>query len=111
MSVQDETSISSCFYLRLQTGRDRIVQPVRILGRPTLVVNLHKTNFGELFEVQHNQIRDVELAPIGHAGAGQEDVRDAIADVQVAVAGESVIERDPAEGESLGGARPLEVFI
>ena len=38
-------------------------------------------------------------------------MRDSIVNVQPAVAGESVVERDPAEGESLGGAGTLEVFI
>ena len=60
---------------------------------------------------KHDQIRDVEIAPIGRTGSREEDVRDAVADFQAAVAGESVIEGDPAKGESFRGAGTLEIFI
>lgn len=76
-----------------------------------LIVNFYKLNFGELLEVQHNQIRDSEIASFGCAGSFQEDVRDTITDFKSAVAGESVIESDPAELESFGGAGTFEVFI
>ena len=94
-----------------QTRRDGIAQAVRVLRRSILVINFHKLNIVELLEVQGDQIGDIEVSPIGHAGAFEEDMRDAITDFQPAVACKSVIERDPAKGESFCRARTFEIFI
>ena len=88
------------FYLRLQTGGDRIRCPIGVLGLPIFIINLHESNFGELFEIRHEQICDGEVSAFGRAATLEEDMGDAIPNLQPAVTGESVIERDPAEGES-----------
>ena len=106
-----QDAILSYFLLRLQTDRDGVAQAVGVLRRPILIIDLHKLDFRELPEVQQDQVRNVELALIGCAGAREEDVRDAVADVEPAVAGEPVVEGDPAKLESLGGAGAFEVFI
>ena len=105
--------MTSCptFYLWLQTFWDGITQTIGILRRPILVIDLHKLDFGELLEVQGNQIGDGEIAPIRRAGAGKEYMRDTIAKFESAVAGESIIESNPAKLESFGGAGTFEVFI
>lgn len=83
-----------------QTCRDGIAQAVRVLRRSILVINFHKLNIVELLEIQGDQVRDVEISPIWSTCAFEEDMRDAVTDIQPAVACESVIERDPAKGES-----------
>ena len=83
-----------------QTRRDGIAQAVRVLRRSIFVVNLHKLNIVELLEIQHDQIRDIEITSIRCACSFEEDMRDAITDLQPAVTCESIIERDPAKGES-----------
>ena len=75
------------------------------------VIDLDKTNFGELLEVQHNQICNIEISSIRRASPFEEDVRDAVADFQPAVTGESVVECNPTEGESFCRAWTFEVFI
>ena len=97
--------------LRLQTGRDGIAQALGILGRPILIVDFDESDFGELLEIQCDQIRDVEIASIGCTGSCEKDVRDAVADVQAAVTGKPIIERDPAEGETFGRAGSFEIFV
>ena len=101
----------SYFYLRLQTGGDGIAQAVRVLSRFILVVDLYESNLGELFEVQSNQVCNSEIAPIGCAGACEEDVRDTISDFEPTITSETVIESYPAELEAFGGTRSFEVFI
>src|SRR6185295_7152749 len=66
---------------------------------------------GELLEIQHDQIRDVEIPPFGHASSFEKDMCDAITDFQPAIACETIIERDPTKGELFGRSRSLEVFI
>ena len=75
------------------------------------IVNLHELNIRELLEVQRDQISDVEISAVGRACPFEEDVRDAVTDFQPAVACESVIERDPAKGESFGRSWTFEIFI
>ena len=77
---------------------------------PTFIVDLDKPYFGELLKVQDDQIRDIEVPPIGRTGTSEKDMRDAIPDLQPAIARESVIDGDPAKGESLGRAGALEIF-
>ncbi len=71
----------------------------------------HRSNFGELFEIQHKQVRDGEISAFGRAGASEKDVRNTLADFKPAVTGKSVIERDPAITESLRRAGTFEIFI
>ena len=70
------------------------------MGPPIFIVDLHEADFGELLEIQRDEIGDGEIPAFGRACSREEDMRDAIADFQSAVAGESVIESDPAKGES-----------
>ena len=81
------------------------------MRRSVFVINLDEADFRELLEIQRDQIGDVKIPPIGGACPFEEDVRDAIANFQSIIACESVIERDPAKGESFGRAWSLEVFI
>ena len=97
--------------LRLQARWNRIAQPIRVLGRPIFIINLHKLNFGELFECRHQQIRDCEIPAFQSAVANKINARDSIGNLQFAVTGESVIEGNPAIDKTLRGAGTFEVFV
>jgi hypothetical protein len=76
-----------------------------------LIIDLHESNFGELLEIQHDQIRDVEIPTVGHASSFEKDMCDAITDFQPAVPCETIIEHDPTKGELFGCTRSFEIFI
>ena len=76
-----------------------------------LIVDLDKSNLGELLDIQHDQVRNGEIPAFGCACAGEKDMRNAIANFQAAVARESVIERDPAKRKSFRRAGTFEIFI
>jgi len=64
-----------------------------------------------LFEVQRDQICDVKIPPVRHAGSNEKDMRNAVTDFQPAIAGEAIVECDPAKGESFCRAWTFEIFI
>ena len=78
---------------------------------PIFIIDLDKADFGKLLEIQGDKICDIEISSIGRAGSFQKNMRDAIPDFQPAIARESVIDGDPAKGESLGRAGTFEVFV
>jgi hypothetical protein len=56
-------------FVLLQTRGDGIAQSVRVLRYPIFIIYLDKSNFGELLEIQDNQIRDIEVPLIRRAGS------------------------------------------
>lgn len=64
-----------------------------------------------MLEIQRDQIRDVEIPPIGSTCSFEKDMRDVVADFQPAITCEAVIERDPAKGESFSCTWTFEIFV
>ena len=78
---------------------------------PILIVDLHELNIVELFEIQPEQIGDVEIPAFGGTYTSEINFRHAIHYFQSAVACEAVVDTDPAEGSSFRRAGTFEIFV
>ena len=76
-----------------------------------LVIYLHILDLRELFEIQIDQVDDVEVLAFGGTCTCQVNVRDAIVYFQIAVAGKAVIDSDPAIGIPFGRTWTFEELI
>ena len=76
-----------------------------------LVINLHELDRAELLEIQPEQISDVEVFAFGGAYTCKIHMCDTVSDFESAVACETVIDTDPAEGGPFGCTGTFEVFI
>lgn len=75
------------------------------------IVDFHELDRGELLEVQVDQVGNIEVFAFGSTHAFEIDVGNAIRHFQFAIAGEAIIDRDPAVGIFLGSAGSFEIFI
>jgi len=78
---------------------------------PVLVVDLYVLDHGELLEIKADEISNVEIFAFRCACPGQIDVCHTVGDFQFTVAGESVIDGDPAIRITFRGAGTFEIFI
>jgi len=68
-------------------------------------------NRAKLFEVQPEQVGNVEVLAFGGAYTFEVDIRNTIRYFQLAITCEAVIDTDPAEGVSFSGTGTFEIFI
>ena len=78
---------------------------------PVFIKYLNVLNFGKLLEISHQKIGDGVGLPRPIAGALEVDVHHPVSDFVSVVAGEAVVESDPAIGIALGRTWTIEVFI
>ena len=76
-----------------------------------LIIDLHVLDAGELFEIKADQISNVEIFAFRRACPGQIDVCHTVGDFQFAVAGESIVDGDPAVVIPFCRTRTLEIFV
>ena len=95
----------------IETYRSRVAACQGFARIAVLIIDLDVLYFGELFEIQRDQVSNVEALAFGHAGTFKINVRDTVLHLQSAIACEAVIDTDPTEGSSFGCAGTFEVFI
>ena len=78
---------------------------------PVLIIDLHKLNIAKLLEIQSEQTGNVEVLTFGGAYTFEVDIRNTVLHFQSTIACEAVIDTDPTEGGSFGGAGTFEVFV
>jgi len=66
------------------------------LSLPILVIDLHKLDLRELFEIQSDEIGNIKVFTFRCACARQVDVCNAIVNFEPAITAETVIDCDPA---------------
>ena len=81
------------------------------MSLPVLIVDLDEPNFGELLEIQIDEVGNVEVPAFGQTHAFEIHMGDPILQFKFTVACESVIDRDPAVGVFFRRAGTFEVFI
>ena len=84
---------------------------IRVLGLPVRIVYLHILHFGELLEIEPDQVSNVEIVAIRCAHTREIHMSDAVIYIQFAIASKSIVDRDPAIGITFGRARTFEVFV
>ena len=81
------------------------------MGGAVLIIDLHELDFGELFEVAGQQVRDRIRCTGTVTSPCEVDMRDVVDEFKSTVACEAICQIDPAIGEFFGSARTFEVFI
>ncbi len=85
-------------FLRLQTSRDGISQPIWILCCPIFIINFHKLDLRELLEIVGEQVRDGVCGASTVTCPFEVEMGNTINNFKLAVACEAIRQVDPAVG-------------